>query len=159
MERGRLLSKKEELKHFVLKHNIDIFLIQETKLITKDKTPSIKGYTITRKDRKQRKGSDNNRGGGLMIGIRNTIPYREIKLNIKEDDDDITEAMTIEIQIKNKRKIRITNVYIPPVRATESETTRQRRTNFQPINWPVKEYDCFFGDVNARSSLWDNTVL
>ena len=25
--------------------------------------------------------------------------------------------------------------------------------------WPEKEYDCMFGDFNARSALWDDTVL
>jgi len=51
-----ILSKIEELKEFIKKNDIDIFMIQETKLIKNDKTPRIPGYTVERKDRVQPKG-------------------------------------------------------------------------------------------------------
>ena len=51
-----ILSKVEELKECIRKNKIDIFVIQETKLIRSDKTPRIPGYTVERKDRDQPKG-------------------------------------------------------------------------------------------------------
>ena len=121
-----LMSKREELKHFLAEQNIDIFLIQETKLVPKVDEPVFKGYELVRKDRKQKKGCEKNRGGGLLIGIKDRIPYSELRLNLRTEDDEITEALTIEIPTKNKKKIRITNVYIPPIRNTQSEEGRQR---------------------------------
>ena len=43
---------------------------QEIKLIKKDKSPKIPGYTLVREDRKQPKGKENDRGGSLLIGVR-----------------------------------------------------------------------------------------
>ena len=64
----------------VLKSNkIDIFMIQETKMIAADKPTSIGGYTILPKLRKQPRGKEADRGGGIMIGIDSTLPYSELK--------------------------------------------------------------------------------
>ena len=112
-----VMSKIEELKQLVKKHEVDIFMIQETKLtkaVEKDK-PRVPGYTIIRKDREQPKGEENNRGGGLLVGIRKTVPYSYMdKLNIRGLKDHKTEAQTIEIPTGNKKKVRITNIYVPP---------------------------------------------
>ena len=53
MERRCIPVKKEEFYHFVIENDIDIFFIQETKMISSDKTPEIKGYEIRRRDREQ----------------------------------------------------------------------------------------------------------
>ena len=74
-----ILSKKEEFKLFLKKAKVDIFLVQETKMIQKDKLPVFPGYTLLSKPRKQPRGKENNRGGGLITGIRNTIPFREVE--------------------------------------------------------------------------------
>ena len=47
-------SKKVKLTSFVQENKIDVFAIQEKKMISRDKTPTIPGYTIIRKDRQQR---------------------------------------------------------------------------------------------------------
>ena len=44
-----ILSKTEELRDFIKMNDIDIFLIQETKLIKSNNTPKIPGYTIERR--------------------------------------------------------------------------------------------------------------
>ena len=51
-----IMSKIEELKDFNKKNEIDVFAIQETKLIKSDKTPKVPGYTVEREDRVQPKG-------------------------------------------------------------------------------------------------------
>ena len=110
-----LMSKIEELKRFLKKHNIDVFVLQETKLIKNDRSPRIPGYTIIRKDRQQPKGKERNRGGGLITGIRDTIPYKHANIEIRGAMDRLTEWLTVEIPTR-KGKMRITNVYVPPVR-------------------------------------------
>ena len=112
-----LKSKVVELRHFLKEQNVDIFLLQETKLIKKDKTPKIPGYTLIRDDREQSKGKANGRGGGLLTGVRDNIPFKEVKLGKPGRKDEITEWQTIEIPTQNKEFIRITNVYVPPIRS------------------------------------------
>ena len=100
-----ITSKMEELKDFLKQHEIDVFLFQETKLIKSDRTPKFPGYTIERKDRDQPKGKEKDRGGGLLIGVRKTIPYKHLeKMNIKGVKDHITEAQSIEIPTTNGKK-------------------------------------------------------
>jgi ribonuclease HI len=152
-------TKRPELKEFLEENNIDIFFLQETKLNKFDSTPKYKDYTILRQDRIQKKGNERNRGGGLLIGVHKRVYYRQLHLDIRNSNDEITESMTIEIPTTGKQKLRFTNIYAPPVRNTQSEAARQRKAEFAPDKWPVKPYDCIFGDVNAHSSLWDKTVM
>ena len=134
--------------------NVDIFLIQETKLVKKDKTPTFPGYTILRKDRRQFKGKENNRGGGLLIGVKEKTPFRQAKIDLRGGGDEITESLTIEIPRSDGQKLRVTNVYIPPIRNTTSETARKRKSVVTTEKWPDKQFDCIFGDFNAHSPLW-----
>ena len=50
-----LRSKVEELKVFLNHHKVDVFAIQETKLTSNITTPTIPGYCVVCKDRKQPK--------------------------------------------------------------------------------------------------------
>ena len=97
-------------------------------MISSDKPRNIPGYAIIRRDREQKRGKENNRGGGLLIGIKETTPYREIYNDLRGPDDEITEWITVEIPTSNSQKIRITNMYIPPIRDTPGEKARNRKT-------------------------------
>ena len=111
-----------------------------------------------KKNREQVEGKEN-RGGGLLIGIKENVPFRQVKIDINVFEDNITESMTVEIPTKDKQKLRITNVYIPPIRSTASENAIQRRTEVKMDKWPDQPYDCIFGDVNAHSPLWDKSLV
>ena len=113
-----LKSKVVELRHFLKEQDIDVFMLQETKLLKKDKLPRIPGYTLVRDDRQPKKGKTKGRGGGLLTGVRDNIPFKEVKLGKPGIRDKITEWQTIEIPTQNKEFIRITNVYVPPIRNT-----------------------------------------
>ena len=84
-------------------NGVDIFLIQETKLVAKDKTPKFPGYTVLRRDRLQQKGMEKNRGGGLLIGIKDNFPLREAKIDLQDKEDEITESLSKEFQQKSNR--------------------------------------------------------
>ena len=122
-------------------------------MIARDKTPQIPGYTVVRKDRQQLKGNEKNRGGGIIFGIRDTIPFRQCNFEIREEDDNITEWATIEIPVKGKDKIRITNIYIPPASSDPASSS-----NVGMNKWPSKSCDIILGDINAHSVLWDKTL-
>ncbi len=59
-----LATKQHELTLRLNDGSIDICLIQETKLLPKDTTPSFPGFCAIRADR-----PTNQRGGGLLILI------------------------------------------------------------------------------------------
>ena len=147
-----LSSKLEELKLLLKEENIDVFLIQETKLITTDKLPNVPGYTVLRQDRTQRIGNEDNRGGGLITGIRHDTPYKEVNLDIRKAPDKHTECMTVEIPIAPHKKLRLTNVYIPP---SNTSTGNVDESSTSTENWPSKNHDLILGDFNAHSLLWD----
>ena len=143
-----ITAKIQPLRDYLIENDVDIFLIQETKLVKKDKTPTFPGYTILRKDRRQFKGKENNRGGGLLIGVKENIPFRQAKIDLRGEGDEITESVTIEIPRSDGQKLRITNVYIPPIRNTTSETARKRKSVVTTNKWPDKQFDCILGDFN-----------
>ena len=177
-----LLSKMDELKEFIERHDIDVFVLQETKMIKTDKMPQIPGYSIERLDRHQPKGKEKNRGGGLVTGVKLRLgKKRLVKFSIRGKEDCLTEGLTIEIPTKGKEKIRVTNVYVPPANAEASMRSRQEargrgrirgrsegrravgrdmslRSNlFDVRRWPTKEFDIILGDTNAHSLLWDDS--
>ena len=122
-----LLSKFDELKKFIEREKIDVFVIQETKMIRSDKLPKIPGYSIERQDRYQPKGKDKDRGGGLVTGVSEEYAKKRlVKFNIRGSRDHLTESLTVEIPTKNGEKIRVTNVYIPPA---NSEASRNLEEN------------------------------
>ena len=71
--------------------------------MTKDKTPQFPGYTALRRDHLQWMGKENNRGGGLITGIKDNIPFREANIDLRSKDNEITESLTIEIPTKDKK--------------------------------------------------------
>ena len=160
-----LLSKMEELRDFLESEKIDVFMIQETKLITTDPDPAFKGYTIVRQDRVQRVGCETNRGGGLITGIKEDINFREVSLDIIGEEDEITEWLTIELPTKDNEKLRLTNMYIPPPPSMKKKKKKKKKNWARPKKaivttdkWPVTQYDCLFGDFNAHSTLWSEEV-
>ena len=60
-------NKLTELGEFLKRHNVKVVVIQESKLSSNSKTPSIQNFTTVRKDRRQ--------GGGLLTLIHKSINY------------------------------------------------------------------------------------
>ena len=136
------------------KEKIDIAAIQETKLTPNVDDPRIPRYTVVRRDRPP-KGGKSNRGGGLMFVIKTSIGYKPLKLDIRlSEDKDFSESLCIEIPTKGDQKLRITNLYIPPVYCRG-----ERRTEwFNTEKWPKGNSDLVLGDINAHSVLWDDHI-
>jgi hypothetical protein len=149
-----ITSKKEEFKNYILENKIDIYMLQETQLKPKDATPTIPGYTVIRKDREQLVGQEKSKGGGVIIGLNDKVPFKQANFEIRATEEDkVTEWATIEIPVRGKEKIRITNLYIPP-----HSSNPEMISNIKPDKWPRKEFDIVLGDINAHSTLWDHSA-
>lgn len=87
------------------------------------------------------------------MGVKDTIPYRQVRTGFAGADDEISEWMSIDIPTKNKEKLRITNVYIPPANS-RTEQGKVRKIIVTTDKWSTKTFDCFLGDFNAYSATW-----
>ena len=129
-------TKVTELNRLVVELDVDVVLIQETKLTSRSKTPKIHGFTAVRQDRPNAEFP----GGGLLTYVRQDLAFRRIG-GTKNGN---TEALSISIQQKVGKWLDVTNVYSPP-RADEAR-----------IDWiPVSDNCVIAGDFNGHSGIWD----
>lgn len=127
-----LKNRKAQLINFIHTHNIDIQLINETKLKHTDKF-KIRGYTIYRKDRPAIHAS-----GGVAIAIKNNIPHTLIQ----------TPPTSLEtLTIKLSDNTHITAAYNKP------------RNQFTHIDihtlLNTARKSLIVGDLNARHEQWN----
>ena len=135
-----LSTKIYELKHRLLKHDIDICMIQETKLRLGDSTPRIPGYACLRDDRKAMYG------GGLITYIKETLVYERIGYGTRW----ATEVMTFRTKLGRNKWLQLSNVYVPP--PTHCHTEVKLASTIIPTS-----EDCIIvGDFNAHSPVWDH---
>ena len=79
---------------------------------------------------------------------------------LASDGDKTTEYRTIKIPTENDKMLRITNLYIPPVKTKPggvSASFIESRIGMQ--NWPSETCDLILGDCNAHSVLWDDNHM
>lgn len=121
--------------------DIDICLIQETKLSSKSRNPVFKGYGAIRADRNVTSG------GGLLSLIRNTLIFEEIHKGAK----NATEVSTFRVRMARGKWITISNVYAPPHNSKGQDITQLVAVDIIP----TLKNSLICGDVNAHSPLWD----
>lgn len=124
-----LQNKIHELPYFLHKFNVDILLINETKLLKHDNI-NIKGYKNYRKD-----GEGNNRGGGVAIFIKNSLSHQEFHIN--------TTLEVIAIEISD---MLIITYYSPP----QNKINLEEINNFLSLNKRI----LIAGDSNAKHQQW-----
>lgn len=131
-------TKVYELREFLEEYKIDVAVIQETKLLSKNKknSPDIKGYQLYRGDRI---GAEN-AGGGLMTVIKEGISFRKNGLRNR----DGVELLGTSIHISGKKWLTLNNLYLPPNKPID-------------LSWiPVEQDSIFAGDFNGHARIWDN---
>ncbi len=94
MECRRALTKVHELRQRLQLEKIDICLIQETKLDSKDPTPAFPGFSAIQQDRLAA-----HRGGGLLTLVKEGIVYQRIA----EVYQPPMEKQSIQIQLSRRR--------------------------------------------------------
>ena len=142
-----LTTSLVDLRNLVEKdRDIDVLLVQETKLHPSASDPSLPGYAAIRRDRP----SGGPIGGGLMTFVKKDIPYRVVNA-YAGDEEYGTEVLAVEIQLSRGRSFTLVNVYRPPNRGGG-----QGHPSFDHIRVPVTPF-LIAGDFNAHSPLWDDS--
>jgi len=144
-------NKITELRHFLNEEDIDVAVIQETKLHPSSKTPSIPNYSFTRQDRQiSNLNKSKTIGGGLITYIKQNIPYTKTASYTLPD----IESQTITLPLTQSKNLIITNLYIPQRNPTTNLQTEDANisTFFNRLtNIPNS---LIAGDINAHSQLW-----
>ena len=134
-------TKVGELEMRLKERDIDLAMIQESKLEKGQRTPHIKGYIAIREDRQ------GTRGGGLLNYVRDSLVYEIVDRRTKT----ATESLTIRIRMTRKKWITATNVYCPP----KNSTGHTIQLDLNSI--PVSPSSIICGDINAHSPVWDES--
>ena len=105
---NRLFNKLDSVKELIDKYSFDILALSETWLTSEicDNEISIKGYSVVRKDRQD---SSKVCGGGVLIYVRDGIPF------IRQTDfvDDNFECLWIQINRRFCKPMAVSVVYRP----------------------------------------------
>ncbi|XP_047499385.1 uncharacterized protein LOC125045869 [Penaeus chinensis] len=134
----RAITNKEiEINYLIFKENPEVLALCETWLKDKDKF-KIPNYQIVRKDRK------NQIGGGLAFCIKNSIQYKEIKLNDNQESKFETQAIKIPF---NNRWLNILLIYNPCNNISKEE--------IEPYANQLDEPKLIMGDLNAHHPFWE----
>lgn len=136
-------DKQFELHTFLLKHNIDICLLNETLLkvnnkIFKFRLPGYKIYT-------------QNGNRGTAIAIKEGLEHDEVQIA----DLDVLEASGIQIKAKNK-KINIVSVYWSPSK-NKNEDKSFQKNDLDKI-FKIPEIVFAAGDWNSKHRIWGSRV-
>ena len=97
-----------ELLTFLHSNNVNIAAIHETKLTSVTKPLKTPGWAAVRLYRYK------NKGGGLLMLIKDTIPFVDNTAAIPQSADPHLEQQGISIAIPNRQQLHIHNIYIPP---------------------------------------------
>ncbi len=133
-------NKLPELSNFLLKNDIKIAAIQETKLNSRSADPSIPNYTVVRRDR------STNRGGGLLFLVHHSVNFKHHAITI---NDNHTEVLAIKV-LFNNLELCIVNIYIPPASSCSSGFIPQISHLFR------LQDTLLIGDFNAHDPLWSS---
>jgi ribonuclease HI len=137
-----LSTKIDELRERLTEADIDVCIIQETKLRPNTKTPTIKGYASIRADRKSQDG-----GGGLISYIKDSLVFERIR----DETKDGTETSTFKVKMGKRKWAQFCNLYCPPVRSHSAGQNIRLATE----SIPTSAESVILGDFNAHSPIWD----
>ena len=134
-------NKLTELGEFLKRHNVKVVVIQESKLSSNSKAPSIQNFTTVRKDRRQVQG------GGLLTLIHKSINFSRKPESPETLVEPHLEELTITATLGDMELI-ITNVYIPPA----SSCTGGYLPSLDHLMMSTDTR--ILGDLNAHHSAW-----
>ena len=136
-----------ELLTFIHSNNVNIAAIQETRLTNKNKPLKTPGWTAVRLDR------NNNKGGGLLMPIKDTIPFVDNTAALHQSADPHLEQHGISITMPNCQQLHINNIYIPP-RGSCSAGHNTSNAHLLSNN----EMSLIVGNINEHHSRWDTNT-
>ena len=101
-------GKVTELLKFLNSNNVSIAAIQETKLNNKTKPHTTPGWVAERLD------CQKNRGGGLLMLIKDTNPFVDYTTAHPQSSEPHLEQQGISITLPSRQQLHIRNIYTPP---------------------------------------------
>ena len=100
-----IIGKITALLTFLNSNNVCIAAIQETKLTNKSKQLNMPGWAAMRLDRHK------NKGGSLLMLIKDTIPFVDNTAALPQSADPHLEQQGILITMPNRQQL---HIHIPP---------------------------------------------
>ena len=144
---NRISTKVTERLTFLHSNNVNIAAIQETKLTSNTKPLKMPGLAAVRLDRHK------NKGGGLLMLIKDTIPFVDNTADLPQSTDPHLEQQGISITMPNRQQLQIDNIYIPP-RSSCSAGHNASIAHLLSNN----EMSLIAGDINVNYSRWDTNT-
>ena len=141
---NEISGKITELLTFLHSNNVNIVAMQETKLTNKSKQPKTSGWAAVRLDRQK------NKGGGLLVLIKETITFVGNTAALPQSADPHLEQQGISITMPNRQQLHIHNIYIP----SRSSCSAGHNASIAHILCN-NEMPLIVGDINAHHSSWD----
>src|SRR5437867_8046154 len=130
--------------------NIDVAVIQETRLHPDTNTPQIPNYSFTRQDRPIPASAKlKTNGGGLITYIKDNLTFN----NTASFAIPNIESQTTTIPLTKTKNLIVTNLYLPQNPSTNQQTVDANITTLftRLTNIPNS---LIAGDINAHSQLW-----
>ena len=150
-------NKLTELGEFLKRHNVKVAVIQESKLSSNSKTPSIQNFTTVQKDRRQ------GQGGGLLTLIHKSINFSRKPESPETLVEPHLEELTISATLGDTELIS-TNVYIPP----ESSCARCYLPSLDHLmmttdtlilgDFDTHHSTWYLGSTDTRGTLFENMI-
>ena len=119
---NEISEKFSELLTFLHSNNVNIAAIQETKLTNKSKPLMTPGSAAVRLDRHR------NKGGGLLMLIKDTIPFVDNNAALPQSNDPYQEQQGISITMPNANNCTSTTSTFRHVAVAALVTTHRSRT-------------------------------
>ena len=135
MNADSIHPKLSERRNRLLKSDIDVLAVQESKLRNNDKTRYIEGYTTVRKDR------NNILGGVLLLFIRTDIVFEKL-LSFEKAG---MEILSICIKATKSSWLDLCNVYLP--------NTSTQHNSFDPSLIKPGPSSLILGNLNRHSQM------
>ena len=140
-------GKFTELRTFLHSNNLNIAVMQETKLTNKTKPLKMPGWAAVRLDRHK------NKGGGQLMLIKDTIPFVDNTATLPQSADPHLEKQGTSITMSDRQQLHIHNIYIP----SYSSCSAGHKASIAHLisNNKISLID---GDINAHHSRWDTNT-
>ena len=144
---NRIRGKITELLTFLHIKNVNIAVIQETKLTNKTKPLKAPGWAAVRLDRHK------NKGGGLLMLIKDTISFVDNTAALPQSADPHLVQQGISITMPNRQQLHIHNIHIPP----RSSCSAGHNASIAHL-LSNTEMSLIVGDINAHHSRLDTST-
>jgi len=133
-----LQGKKRELEAFLVEHDVDVALLQETHLGPAD-TFNVANYATYRADSQRQPGALRRQGGAAVL-VRRSVPHRELPR-----PSPTLDAASVALELGG-RELHVTSVYVRPATRLDPAVLDTTLRQDEP--------SILAGDLNSKHVDW-----